>query len=112
MHPIENRSELKDEVERRNLEYTTHFEEDVLPDRTNISEEMVEKHIQNFEELISFTYKKDNYENERYNLIFDKSSNYYLLMALSFANEHINIITAFVTRKHRGKPEKLVDRWG
>lgn len=84
-----------------------------MPNRSNITKELIEKYLDNrFEDLVSFVHKKDNHESERYNLIFDKSTKYYLLLALSFSNEYINIITAFVTRKHRGDPENLVTRWG
>lgn len=112
-HPIKEKSTLISEAQRKEINYTNHFKEDVVATRTNISEDLVTKYLRkNFNNLITFKYKKDRYESYRYNLIFDKSSQYYLLIAISFVNSHINIITAFVTRKHRGNPEKLVSRWG
>ena len=113
MHPIQNQEKLEKELSKRKISFTKHFEEDTLPARSNVTREMPGKYLRKrFNHLIAFTHKKDRHENERYNLIFEKSSKYYFLLALSFSNGNINIITSFVTRKHRGDPEKLVERWG
>lgn len=113
MASIEDREELRKELNGRKIAYTSHFEKDVAPHRTIITRDLVESYLEeNFEELLAFKYKEDEHRNDRYNLIFDKSTKYYLLLALSFNDGKINIITSFVTRKHRGDPEKLIERWG
>ena len=113
MHPIENKGKLTEEVRKRKISYTIHFEEDIEQDRTNISSQLIETYLSNkLEDLIDFTHKPDEKDTPRYNLIFDKSGRYYLLVALSFVNAHINLITSFLVKKERGNPEELVERWG
>jgi hypothetical protein len=44
-HPIKDEKSFKKELKQGNISYTRHFEEDRLPYRTNISKELIEKHL-------------------------------------------------------------------
>lgn len=110
-HPITEREILEQEIQDRDFRRTRHYMRQVQS-RDLVQHNQVKTNLQDLEELKAFSYKKDEKENERYNLLFSKSNKYYLMVAISFVNNHINLVTAFVTRKARGKPEELVSRWG
>jgi len=111
MHPIVDRELFVEQVRLRDFRMTDHYRKKV-ESRQLVEHDEVEGMLSDFSCLKAFTYKRDLKDNERYNVLFDKSNKYYLLVALSFVNNHINLVTAFVTRKDRGRPEELVSRWG
>lgn len=110
-HPISNTDKLKDEIKSRNFRRTNHYNLR-LQTRDLIEHSQVTSKLEDMSDLEAFEYKKDGRDNERYNLVFSRSNKYYLLIALSFVNNHLNLITAFVTRKSRGSPDELASRWG
>lgn len=113
MHPIDSEELLKSEIKKREIEYTDHFLEDVEPDRPKITFELVEELIKNkLDELLAFEHKPDKYDSPRYNICFRKSTNYYVIMGVSFSKQHINLITSFPVKQSRGKPKDLIKQFG
>lgn len=111
MHPITDREDFVKAVKSRDISETYHYVNRV-ESRSLVENQEVKESVMDLSDLLAFEYKKDSSDNERYNLLFDKSNKYYLLVAVSFVNSHINLVTAFVTRKSKGSPEELVGKWG
>ncbi|MDY6768651.1 MAG: hypothetical protein SVW02_00915 [Candidatus Nanohaloarchaea archaeon] len=110
-HPIQDEETLQKHMEAADeVRSTDHFEKDVIPDRPSISKEMVEEYLQRFDDLLAFTHQEDTYDEEKYVLIFDKSSTYYLKIVVSFADSCIYLITAHLINRNRGDPEDLIER--
>lgn len=113
MHPITSRKKLVEEIESRELRETDHFKKKCR-DRPHVSSEETKSFLTDSieDDLLAFTDKADAYPEQRYNMVFDRSNEYYLMVGISFANSHINLVTVFITRKNKGKPLDLAERWG
>lgn len=107
-HPIGDEEVFKDLLKTRNIKYTLHFERDRLPYRSNVTKELIEKHLRNPEDLDEFVYERDNHKRQKYQTLFGKSSKYYLKIVLSIANEDLYIVTAHVVNKTKKEKSQMI----
>lgn len=110
-HPIRDEEALREQIAAADeVRRTEHFEADVLPERPAISKELVTDYLHSSDDLLAFTHRPDAYDEEKYVLVFDKSSTYYLKIVVSFADACIYLITAHLINRNRGCPEDLIER--
>lgn len=101
IHPLKTEKEFKEELKDREIRYTWHFEQERLPDRSNVTKDLIEEHLQNPSALLEFKHVEDDHNREKYETLFDKSSKYYLKIVLSMSSGEIYIVTAHVINKTR-----------
>lgn len=101
---IKKESEIKKVIKSSEIRYTKHFEEDVLSDRINITKKLVKSNLKNPKNLIEFQYEEDTHPREKYELLFDKSNKYYLMIVVSLEEKkYIYVVTSFVMNKEKTK---------
>lgn len=83
LHPISDSKVLKSELMDRDVHYTWHFEHERLPYRENVDKDLLESYLDDPVDLLDFVYADDEHEREKYELLFDKSSKYFLKIVLS-----------------------------
>lgn len=100
--PVQHVDEMRELLEHVEVvDYSVHFEEDVNPDRDNVSKEKIERHLQNPETLEVVQYERDDHPRDKYLLYFDDSTKYYLKVVVSIADEYLNVVTSHVISKRR-----------
>jgi hypothetical protein len=109
LHPIEDEEVLKQEIESRDIRYTRHFEEKRLPRRENVTKDLIKKHLRDPVDLLEFVFEDDDHRREKYQLLFDKSSKYYLKTVLSMEDDSLYIVTAHVVNKTKKEKSQVVD---
>lgn len=109
LHPIDSEEALKREIESREIQYTWHFKEKRLPRRKNVSVELIETYLGNPVDLLEFVFEPDDHDREKYQLLFDKSSKYFLKIVLSMEGDSQYIVTAHVVNKSKKEKSKLLD---
>lgn len=108
-HPIEEEEIFKEVISSRKVNYTYHLEEKRLPIRENVSKDLIERHLDNPSDLIDYSYEEDNHKREKYQLVFDKSTKYFLKIVLSMAEEELFIVTAHVVNKTRKELSQVLN---
>ena len=108
LHPIEKEGRFKNELKSRQVNYTRHFEEDRLPYRQNVTKDLIEQHLSNPKDLVEYKYEEDNHNREKYQVLFDKSTKYYLKIVLSMTNGDLFIVTAHVINKTKKKLSQII----
>jgi len=107
-HPVKNEKTFKNMISGLKLEYTKHFEKDRLPYRKNISKELIREYIGDPKDLVEFSYAPDNHVREKYEVLFDKSSKYFLKIVLSVSSEKVYIVTAHIINKTKKEKSKII----
>lgn len=101
-HPIETKDGIRKTLSRvSKINYTQHFEEERLPNRVNLSKDIIEEHLKSPRKLIEFEFEEDKHPRPKYQLVFDKSTKYYLKIVLSFDDNEVFIVTAHIVNKRR-----------
>ncbi len=82
-----------------------------MPDRPNLKVETVMDFLRGgWDDALFMAYKDFDGVSHRYNVIFEKSNKYFLIIGIR--DRKVDLVTAFKTRKNNGDPEELVKRWG
>ncbi|MDY6788655.1 MAG: hypothetical protein SVV03_01700 [Candidatus Nanohaloarchaea archaeon] len=79
-----------------------------MQDRLNITKELVIKYLAKFKDLDEFKFEPDDYIGEKYILLFDKSTKYWLKIVISFKNGTIAVITAHLANKTQKEKANLL----
>ncbi|WEL19351.1 hypothetical protein [Candidatus Nanohalococcus occultus] len=103
---IEDEKQLKNVIESRDLEFSDHAEIK-LKTRSNVSSELVSRFLEDFSRLDSFEFQPSEYGGEKYSLVFDKSSTYYLHIVLSVYSDKIVVVTAYQANKNNQDKDNL-----
>jgi hypothetical protein len=112
-HPIRSVGELEVEVKRRDVVKTNHFLNYSMPDRPNLEVETVIDFLRDdWDDALFMAYKEFDGVSHRYNVIFDKSNKYFLIIGIGIRDKKVDLVTAFKTRKNNGDAEELVKGWG
>ncbi|MBC5792800.1 MAG: hypothetical protein H8Z69_02050 [Nanohaloarchaea archaeon] len=114
IHPVRSLLELEGEVKRREITFTNHFIRDSLPDRPNLTKEEVRETVETpwNEKALAFDYKGEKKFGHRYNIVFHKSTQYYLLTGVDINDKKVEIVTAFQTNRNYAKPKELAKQYG
>lgn len=107
-HPISDQENFKEELSVRDISYTRHFEEERLPYRSNVTKDLIEEHLQEPDNLVDFRYEEDDHKREKYQVLFDKSSKYFLKIVLSMSKGEIFIVTAHVVNKAKKRRSQVL----
>jgi hypothetical protein len=108
VHPIEKEEKFKNELQSRKVNYTRHFERDRLPYRQNVTKNLIEKHLEDPKDLVKYKHEEDDHNREKYQVLFDKSTKYYLKIVLSMTNGDLFIVTAHVINKTKKKLSQMI----
>jgi hypothetical protein len=107
-HPIEERDVLQEAVSSREIFLTRHFQEERLPRRENVSRGIIFSHLEDMSDLVDFVYSEDGHSRFKYELLFDKSSKYFLKVVLSMDESRVFIVTAHVINKAKREKSKMI----
>ena len=114
VHPVVSLLELEGEVKRCEVVFTNHFLRDSLPDRPNLTREDVQEVVETpwGGDALAFDYKGEKEFGHRYNVVFQKSTQYYLLTAVDINDGKVEVVTAFQTNCNYSNPEELAKQYG
>lgn len=107
-HPIKNKNCLEEAVSDREIKYTRHFKEQRLPRRENVSEKLIKLYLNDMSDLVDFAYSEDEHRRFKYELLFNKSTKYFLKVVLSMNRSEIYIVTAHVINKTKREKSKMI----
>jgi len=108
VHPIEKEEKFKNELQSRKVNYTRHFERYRLPYRQNVTKNLIEKHLEDPKDLVKYKHEEDDHNREKYQVLFDKSTKYYLKIVLSMTNGDLFTVTAHVINKTKKKLSQMI----
>lgn len=110
-HPVSSERDIRRVLGlSRQTTYSKHFEEDVLPERSKISKDLIEEFTHPPKNLDGFNYEEDRLPWPKYILLFDKSNKYWLRIVISLREKHFEVVTAHLATKRKNSKDNLLKR--